>query len=80
VIATPNAALVAKLKQTLDELREAAQEGEWKIAWEPLDEAFQRALAAEASGNYVDAVRQLCRGVSYVMQALRSQGDGSPNR
>lgn len=80
VIATPNAALVAKLKQTLDELREAAQEGEWKIAWEPLDEAFQRALAAEASGNYVDAVRQLCRGVSYVMRALRSQGDGSPNR
>jgi hypothetical protein len=65
------------LKQTLDELREAAREGEWTIAWEPLDEAFQGALAAEKSGNYVEAVRQLCRGISYVMSALRSQGGGA---
>jgi serine/threonine protein phosphatase PrpC len=77
VVCTPNGTLVGKLKQTLDELREAAREGEWTIAWEPLDEAFQGALAAEKSGNYVEAVRQLCRGISYVMSALRSQGGGA---
>jgi protein phosphatase len=80
VICTPNATLVDKLKQTLDELREAAREGEWTIAWEPLDAAFERALAAEKGGNHVEAVRQLCRGISYVMQALRSQGGTSSER
>lgn len=79
-ICTPSAALVAKLKQTLDELREAAREGEWTIAWEPLGAAFERAVAAEKAKDYVEAVRQLCRGISYVMRALRSQGGAASDR
>lgn len=76
-LCTPHPGLVAKLKQTLDELREAAREGEWTIAWEPVEDVFQQALIAEKEGRHGEAVRQLCRGISYVMRALRSQG-GNP--
>ncbi len=69
----PNAKLTQKLRSTLDELREAAREGDWSIRWEPLDEACRLAEAAVHGANFPEAVRNYCRGISYVMNELRSQ-------
>jgi protein phosphatase len=73
VACKPTHELVQKLKATLDELRQAAREGDWTIQWQPLDEACGRAQAAADAANYHECVRQYCRGISYMMNELRSQ-------
>jgi len=69
----PNHELVQKLKATLDELREAARDGEWTIHWQPLDDSCRKAQAADDAGQFAEAVRQYCRAISFVMNELRSQ-------
>jgi PPM family protein phosphatase len=69
----PSHALVQKLRTTLDELRQAAREGDWTIQWETLDQSCAQAQAADEEGRFADAVRHYCRGISYVMNELRSQ-------
>jgi hypothetical protein len=71
----PSHELVQKLKATLDELRDAAREGEWNINWEPLDESCRQATASDSGRNYADAVRHYCRAISHMMNELRSQNE-----
>jgi serine/threonine protein phosphatase PrpC len=73
VTCKPNHELVAKLKATLDELGQAAREGNWDINWQPLEESFREAAAADQTGNFAEAVRQYCRAISYMMNELRLQ-------
>jgi protein phosphatase len=73
VSCAPNHQLAQKLKATLDELREAARDGEWTINWQPLDEACKSAQEADEAGRYAESVRHYCRGISYVMHELRLQ-------
>lgn len=73
VSCAPSAELVQKLAATLDELREAARDGEWTINWQPLDECCRQAAVSSQAGNFPEAVRQYCRGISYMMNELRSQ-------
>jgi protein phosphatase len=75
-ICPPSHELAQKLADTLDELREAAREGDWTINWRPLDESCQAAARADQAGKFNEAIRHYCRGISYVMKELRSQ----PNR
>jgi hypothetical protein len=69
----PSHELAKKLRATLDELREAARDGDWSIDWQPLDESLRNAQKSDEAGNFPDAVRQYCQGISYVMNELRSQ-------
>jgi serine/threonine protein phosphatase PrpC len=69
----PSHELAQKLASTLDELREAAREGEWSIQWQPLDDSCRAAVVADRSGNFAEAVRQYCRAISYMMNELRLQ-------
>jgi PPM family protein phosphatase len=69
----PSHELTQKLAATLNELREAARDGDWTINWQPLDECCREAQLADESGNYVESVRHYCRGISYVMSELRAQ-------
>jgi protein phosphatase len=73
VVCTPSSELVSKLAGTLDELREATNEGEWEINWQPLEACCQQALAASRAGNFAEATRAYCRGISFVMNELRTQ-------
>jgi protein phosphatase len=73
VACPPSHEMTQKLAATLDELREAAREGDWTVNWRPLDECCRQAAVAEQAGNFVEAVRQYCRGISYVMNELRLQ-------
>jgi protein phosphatase len=75
----PSQELVQKLATTLDELRSAAQGGEWTINWRPLEESCQNAAAASQAGNYVEATRHYCHGISFVMKELRSQNAKKPS-
>lgn len=73
VACPPSHELAEKLAKTLDELREAARDGQWTINWQPLDECCRKALAADAAGNYAEAIRQYCRGITSTMNELRKQ-------
>ena len=53
--------------------REAARDGNWSIHWEPLDDCCRKALAADGAGNYAEAIRHYCRGITFVMNELRKQ-------
>jgi protein phosphatase len=72
-VCAPSAALAQSLANTLDELREAAREGDWTINWQPLDESCRAAAEASQVKKFAEAVRHYCRGISYVMNELRSQ-------
>jgi hypothetical protein len=69
----PSHELAQKLAAMLDELREAAEGGEWQINWRPLADACQKAAAADQAGNFADAIRQYCRGITFMMNELRKQ-------
>src|SRR5262249_41121220 len=70
---TPNHELAQKLAATLNELRDAANDGDWAINWGPLDDSCRQAQKAEEAGNFVEAVRHYCRAISFVMSELRAQ-------
>jgi protein phosphatase len=69
----PSHALALKLAATLDELREATSDGQWSIHWRPIDDACDRAAAADQAGKFAEAIRQYCRGITLMMAELRSQ-------
>ena len=69
----PSHDLAEKLAATLDELREAAREGDWTINWRPLDDHCRAAVAADQAGRFAEVIRHYCWGISYVMKELRSQ-------
>jgi PPM family protein phosphatase len=69
----PSHDLAQKLAGTLDELRQAARDGQWTIHWRPIDDACQRAAAADQAGNFAEAIRQYCRSITLMMSELRGQ-------
>lgn len=71
----PSVKLAQSLADTLDELRDAAREGDWTINWQPLDASCQEARTATQAGKFTEAIRHYCRGISYVMKELRSQSN-----
>lgn len=73
VVCPPSHELAKKLAETLEEMRAAAREGNWTIGWKPLDDHCRAAAAASTGGNYAEAVRQYCRGITYMMNELRRQ-------
>ena len=73
VACPPSHELAQKLAATLDELRQAARDGNWSVEWRPLDECCQKATSADQSGNFAEAIRQYCRGITYTMSELRKQ-------
>ena len=76
---TPNVALVDRLAQVVQELDEAAKDGQWKIDWAPFQQFRQRGAAAKKAGNLPQAVREQCDAISFMMEQLRHAGGHSPN-
>lgn len=72
-VSQPDHEFLQKLAHTVDELREAAREGEWVIDWRKFDEFVQKALAADRDRKYVEGVSYFCRSISFMMSELRSQ-------
>jgi serine/threonine protein phosphatase PrpC len=68
----PTPAFFTKLQQTASELKQVALDGNYQIDWAEYDE-LQRKCAAAQQSNPVDAVRQLCKAISFLMSELRTQ-------
>ena len=73
-VCSPGKEFIGKLDEVIEELREAARDGNWNINWRNFDEYCNRAQAAVERKNYVEGVSEFCRGISFMMQELRSQG------
>jgi protein phosphatase len=72
-VCPPSAELAQNLANTLEELREAAREGDWAINWRPLEDSCRAAAQASHTKKFNEAIRHFCRGITYVMNELRSQ-------
>jgi protein phosphatase len=53
----PNEAFVSNLTQLVEQLREAASDGQWKVDWEKFNGYAQQGQAATARRDYLQAVR-----------------------
>ncbi len=71
---SPGHEFISKLAEVIEELREAARDAHWNIDWRTFDEYCNKAQAADERKNYVEGVREFCRGISFMMKELRSQG------
>ena len=73
-VCAPGHEFLSNLAGVIEELREAARDGNWNVDWRKFDEFCNRAQAAEERQNYLEGVREFCRGISFMMKELRSQG------
>jgi hypothetical protein len=74
IACSPGHEFISKLAEVIEELREAARDGNWNIDWRTFDEYCNRAQAADERKSYIDGVREFCRAISFMMKELRSQG------
>jgi protein phosphatase len=77
----PNEAIVGGLSQLLDQLREAASDGGWKVDWTKFNGFMDRGQAAMQRRDFTGALREYVQAVRFMMNQLRSQGrnpDGEP--
>jgi PPM family protein phosphatase len=70
----PGHDFLSKLADVIEELREAARDGNWNIDWRTFDEHCNRAQLADDRKSYTEGVREYCRAISFMMKELRSQG------
>jgi hypothetical protein len=69
----PGQALVAELAKLVNQLRDAATEGNWSLDWSKFN-AFSRQAETEATqGNHSHAVRDYARALRAMMNELRNQ-------
>lgn len=73
VSAAPDDAIATSLAQLVQELRAAAMEKQWSIAWPTFEEFQQRAEEARQRKDFQEAVRQSCRAIRYLMDEVRRQ-------
>ncbi len=71
--ATPDAGFVARLTDIVNQLQEAAVHDRWSIDWDRFNGHFQIAKTAAQAGRYVEAIRGLCRAISFMMGELKNQ-------
>ncbi len=70
----PNEALVSNLSQLVEQLREAAADGQWSVDWNKFNAFAQQGQAALTRRDYSQAVRDLSRALRFMMTELRHQG------
>jgi protein phosphatase len=72
-VCTANAAIVDRLKGLVESIRQSAVEQRWQIDWSKAEVFLERADTAAQMQDYLLAVRELCRGISFLMQEARQQ-------
>ncbi len=65
--------LVRRLRDTMQELRQAAAEEDWAINWPPIDRHCQAGRKAAESREYQEALQEYSHAISYTMKELREQ-------
>ena len=70
----PNEAIVGNLGLLVDQLREAASDGQWSVDWTKFNAYSTQGKAAMDRRDYAQAVRDYSRVLRFMMNELRSQG------
>jgi serine/threonine protein phosphatase PrpC len=70
----PNEAFTSNLTQLVEQLREAAADGQWSVDWNKFNTYAQQGQAAVTRRDYLQAVRDLTRALRFMMTELRQQG------
>ncbi len=70
----PNEAIVGNLGLLVDQLREAASDGQWSVDWTKFNAYSTQGKAAMDRRDYAQAVRDYSRALRFMMNELRSQG------
>jgi hypothetical protein len=69
----PGEAFVAELRKVVDQLRDAATEGNWSLDWSKFNSYSKQAETAAEQRNYAEAVRDYARALRAMMTELRNQ-------
>ena len=78
LICSPSPEFVQHLAETLRELREAATQADLAFDTEGLNLYLNRAAAGNQTGDYAQAVRNYCQGISFLMAEFKRQGKSGP--
>jgi len=73
-VCSPTPAFVKHLAETLRELREAAAQSDLKVDSAGLNATLDRAAAGNQAGDYAQAVRFYCLGISFLVAEFKRQG------
>jgi PPM family protein phosphatase len=64
-----------KLFATTEDIRAAADEGEWEIDWQQFNNLRRSAEQARQAGDWQKAVRDVTRVISFLFQEVRNQSE-----
>ena len=78
VVCSPSPEFVRHLAETLRELREAAAQADMTVDMEGLNVMLDRAAAGNQTGDYAQAVRNYCQGISFLVAEFKRQGKSRP--
>jgi protein phosphatase len=70
---TPSADLISSIAQVAMKLRDAAIDEAWDINWSQFDGYCDRAAAAMKSRSFLQAVREYCLAISFMVNEVRRQ-------
>jgi len=73
----PSAAFTASLAEMTQQLRDAAANANWRVAWDAFWKHESQAASAANAAEFGKAVREYCRAISSMMEQLRHQADGN---
>lgn len=75
----PNETIVTNLGLLIDQLREAASDGQWSVDWSKFNAYSQQGKAAIGRRDYAQAVRDYSRALRFMMNELRNQNRRRPS-
>ena len=73
----PNADLLTRLTDIIEQLRDAATKEKWSVDWVGFERFIAQAASATQSGNLVEAAREYLHAISFLMAQLRQQRSAS---
>jgi PPM family protein phosphatase len=73
----PNADLLSRLTNIIQQLRDAATKEKWSVDWAGFERFTAQATSANQSGNSVEAAREYLHAISFLMAQLRQQKSAS---
>jgi PPM family protein phosphatase len=79
VVCPPTPGFVKHLAETLRELREAASQADLEVDTAGLNAILDRAAAGNQAGDYSQAVRYYCQGISFLVAEFKRQGKSRPS-
>lgn len=75
-ICKPDSLFASKLSNVIEELNDWVRENDWKITLPAIEEHRSKALSANSSKNYTDAIRHYTQVISLTMSEVRRAQKG----